>query len=220
MYCIWLMIYDYWAEKMARFTDGNKHHDMVNESLRIEKKIQICRMSPICRPRTFVARKLDPDSDPDPSPDPPPLQWKPYNQSDLSDLTNAPITTLFSWKRKTTAGKVSSNMVDTEVARLSSRNTSFEQQFNCLICWTPNLRMIYGSCQHRLCENCLYDKVGNRRFGLERCPTCQRENAFPATRPDVPEDNIEIQLQLGVRKCPNSGCKQQMWHWELPDHLQ
>ena len=112
-----------------------------------------------------------------------------------------------------------SNMVDREFTPLSSRNT-FEQRFNCLICWAPNLRMIYGSCQHRLCENCLYDKGGNRRFGLERCPTCQRENAFPSTRPDVPEDNIEIQVQLGVRKCPNRGCKVQMWHWELQNHLQ
>ena len=113
-----------------------------------------------------------------------------------------------------------SNMADTGNLWLCSRNTSFEQKFNCLICWTPNLRMIYGSCQHRLCEKCLYDKEGKRRFGLERCPTCQRENAFPFTRPDVPEDNIEIQVQLGVRKCPNSGCKMQMWHWELLDHLQ
>jgi len=103
---------------------------------------------------------------------------------------------------------------------LLSSTISFEQRFNCLICWTPNLRMIYGSCQHRLCENCLYDKNGNRRTGLERCPTCQRENAFPETRPDIPEDNMEIQVHLGVRKCPNSRCKLQMWHWELPDHLQ
>ncbi|XP_078349525.1 uncharacterized protein LOC144634448 [Oculina patagonica] len=110
-------------------------------------------------------------------------------------------------------------MVDSDNFGFSS-TISFEQRFNCLICWAPNLRMIYGSCQHRLCENCLYDTEGNRRFGLERCPTCQRENAFPVTRPDIPEDNIEIQVQLGVRKCPNSRCKLQMWHWEVPDHLQ
>lgn len=116
-------------------------------------------------------------------------------------------------------GKVASKMVDGEDVRFSS-TISFEQRFNCVICWAPNLRMIYGSCQHRLCENCLYDKQGNRRFGLERCPTCQRESAFPMTRPDIPEDNIEIQVQLGVRKCPNSRCKLHMWHWEIPDHLQ
>lgn len=115
--------------------------------------------------------------------------------------------------------KLASKMEDSTDFLLSS-TISFEQRFNCLICWAPNLRMTYGSCQHRLCENCLYDKEGNRRAGLERCPTCQRENAFPVTRPDIPEDNIEIQVHLGVRKCPNSRCKLQMWHWELPDHLQ
>ena len=112
---------------------------------------------------------------------------------------------------------VISNMVDNTIAALFS---SFEQKFNCLICWAPSLRMIYGSCQHRLCENCLYDNEGNRRLGLERCPTCQRENVFPSTRPDVPEDNIEIQVHLGVRRCPHNGCKLQMWHWELQNHLE
>lgn len=112
-------------------------------------------------------------------------------------------------------------MVDEEIAvvTFSSRNSSFEQKFNCLICWTPSLRVIYGSCQHRLCENCLYDKEGKRRIGLEKCPTCLRENVFPHTRPDVPEDNIEIQYRLGVRRCPNSDCKLEMWEWELSDHL-
>ncbi|CAH3150496.1 unnamed protein product [Porites lobata] len=108
-------------------------------------------------------------------------------------------------------------MVDNTIAALFS---SFEQRFNCLICWAPSLRMIYGSCQHRLCENCLYDNEGKRRLGLERCPTCQRENVFPSTRPDVPEDNIEIQVHLGVRRCPHNGCKLQMWHWELQNHLE
>lgn len=112
-----------------------------------------------------------------------------------------------------------SNMVDSENIVLSS-TVSFEQRFNCLICWAPKLRMIYGSCQHRLCESCLYDKQGIRRLGLARCPTCQKEDAFPETRPDIPEDNVEIQFQLGVRKCPNSRCKLQLWHWEVPDHLQ
>lgn len=112
---------------------------------------------------------------------------------------------------------VISNMLDNTIAALFS---SFEQKFNCLICWAPSLRMIYGSCQHRLCENCLYDKEGKRRLGLERCPTCQRENVFPSTRPDVPEDNIEIQVHLGVRRCPHNGCKLQMWHWELQNHLE
>ena len=115
--------------------------------------------------------------------------------------------------------KSACNMADGTFTKFSS-TISFEQRFNCLICWAPKLRMIYGSCQHRLCENCLYDKQDNRRVGLERCPTCQRENAFPARRPDIPEDNIEIQVQLGVRKCPNSRCNLQMWHWEIPDHLE
>ncbi|PFX13217.1 uncharacterized protein LOC111346316 [Stylophora pistillata] len=108
-----------------------------------------------------------------------------------------------------------------DVASLQFSSTiSYEQRFNCVICWAPNLRMIYGSCQHRLCENCLYDKLGNRKVGLERCPTCQRENTFPLTKPDIPEDNVEIQAQLGVRKCPNSLCNLQMWRWEVPGHLE
>lgn len=116
---------------------------------------------------------------------------------------------------------ISFNMADagSEFLRSSLRNASFEQRFNCLICWTPSLRMIYGSCQHRLCENCLYDDEGNRRIGLEKCPTCQREDVFPLTRPDVPEDNMAIQHRLGVRRCPNNGCDLEMWYWELSDHI-
>ena len=127
--------------------------------------------------------------------------------------------TFLTWLRKTTAGKSADSMADRALTQFPF-TISFEQRFNCLICWAPNLRMIYGSCQHRLCENCLYDKLGNRKVGLERCPTCQRENTFPLTKPDIPEDNVEIQAHLGVRKCPNGRCNLQMWHWEIPDHLE
>ncbi|EDO38126.1 predicted protein [Nematostella vectensis] len=99
-----------------------------------------------------------------------------------------------------------------------TRCCSFEQRFNCLICWSPRLRMVYGSCQHRLCEACLYDSNGERREGLEKCPTCQTMDAFPCFRPSIPEDNIAIQVQLGVRKCLNAGCGAEMWEWELDTH--
>ena len=133
--------------------------------------------------------------------------------------SDRPIMTFLTWLRKTTAGKSADSMADRALTQFPF-TISFEQRFNCLICWAPNLRMIYGSCQHRLCENCLYDKLGNRKVGLERCPTCQRENTFPLTKPDIPEDNVEIQAHLGVRKCPNGRCDLQMWHWEIPDHLE
>lgn len=94
----------------------------------------------------------------------------------------------------------------------------FELKFGCTICWNAKLRMVYGSCQHRFCEDCVYDSKGNRNGGLERCPTCQRIDSLPQFRPDIPEDNVEIQVHLGVRKCPNSGCGLEMWHWELSSH--
>jgi hypothetical protein len=79
--------------------------------------------------------------------------------------------------------------------------------------------MVYGSCQHRLCVNCLYDSNGLRRSGLERCPTCQREDAFPALKPNIPEDNVAIQHQMGVVNCTSPGCGVEMWCWELEGHL-
>jgi len=96
---------------------------------------------------------------------------------------------------------------------------SFEQRFNCLICWSPKLRMVFGLCQHRLCEDCLYNSWGLRRIGLEKCPTCQMDSAFPYLKPSIPEDNIAIQRQLGVVKCPNEGCGLEMWCWEQEKHL-
>lgn len=67
--------------------------------------------------------------------------------------------------------------------------------------------------------NCLYDSDGMRRDGLDRCPTCQLEDAFPIFRPSIPEDNIAIQSQIGVVSCTSPGCEAEMWHWELENHL-
>ncbi|XP_031557832.1 TNF receptor-associated factor 6-A-like [Actinia tenebrosa] len=100
-----------------------------------------------------------------------------------------------------------------------SQASSFDQRFNCLICWSPRLRMVYGSCQHRLCVNCLYDSDDLRRDGLDKCPTCQLEDAFPIFKPSIPEDNIALQQQIGVVSCTNSGCESEMWYWELEKHL-
>ncbi|XP_013417267.1 uncharacterized protein LOC106178581 [Lingula anatina] len=109
--------------------------------------------------------------------------------------------------------------MSTNLFALTAAQASYEQRFNCIICWNPKLRMVYGSCQHRVCEECLYNEVGKRRRGLSRCPTCQREDAFPVDRPDIPEDNVEMQKRLGVIPCPNSGCDIQTWEWELEEHL-
>lgn len=117
-------------------------------------------------------------------------------------------------ERKTEREKRPAEMEDITLSK-----TTLEQKFNCLICWGPKLRMVYGSCQHRLCENCLYDEDGKRRAGVKRCPVCCKENSFPERRPIIPEDNVEVQVQLGIRKCLYDGCGLEMWHWELFQHL-
>lgn len=83
----------------------------------------------------------------------------------------------------------------------------------------PRLKMVYGSCQHRICVDCLYSNLDVRRPSMQKCPTCQKIDAFPLFRPDIPEDNIESQWCLGVRECTNSGCQIEVWEWELEDHL-
>ena len=96
--------------------------------------------------------------------------------------------------------------------------TILEQRFNCLICWAPKLRMVYGKCQHRLCESCLFDETGKRRRGMDRCPVCSKADSFPKVKPNIPEDNIEAQRMLGVITC-GYGCGTEMWRWELPEHI-
>ncbi|KAK3093629.1 hypothetical protein FSP39_018290 [Pinctada imbricata] len=78
--------------------------------------------------------------------------------------------------------------------------------------------MVYGSCQHRVCADCLYDE-NNRRPSMKACPTCQRDNAFPLLRPNIPEDTLAIQRCLGVRACTNKGCRMEFWEWELENHI-
>ncbi|XP_074662391.1 uncharacterized protein LOC141914939 [Tubulanus polymorphus] len=102
---------------------------------------------------------------------------------------------------------------------LKSAQINFENRFSCMICLSPRLRMVFGLCQHKICDECLYNHSGSRKRGLGKCPSCQMEDAFPISRPDIPEDNIELQIQLGVRACPNSGCCVEMWEWEVKDHL-
>ncbi|XP_076305849.1 uncharacterized protein LOC143222773 isoform X2 [Tachypleus tridentatus] len=80
--------------------------------------------------------------------------------------------------------------------------------------------MVTGMCQHRICTECLYDSEnGALKTSMSRCPTCQKSAVFPPERPNIPEDNILIQKMLGVRQCPNSGCFNEFWEWELSDHL-
>lgn len=101
---------------------------------------------------------------------------------------------------------------------LEDIQNTYEQRFNCGICMCPKLMMVYGSCQHRICVDCLYcDDV--RRPSMEKCPTCLKDEAFPVIRPDIPEDNIESQRCLGIRSCTNAGCTIEIWEWELEEHL-
>ncbi|KAI8482533.1 hypothetical protein Bbelb_397690 [Branchiostoma belcheri] len=91
-----------------------------------------------------------------------------------------------------------------------------EDSFNCPICLAPRLRMVTGLCQHRVCEACLYDDSGT--LSLKCCPVCQEEGCFRQKRPIIPEDSILAQRQLGVVTCPNDGCQEELWKWELKDH--
>ncbi|XP_033736294.1 TNF receptor-associated factor 6-like [Pecten maximus] len=102
---------------------------------------------------------------------------------------------------------------------LQATQNDYEQRFNCIVCLSPRLKMVYGLCQHRVCEDCLYNDKMIRRSSFDKCPTCLKENTFPLLRPDIPEDNIEHQKCLGVRSCPHEGCNMEMWEWELESHL-
>nr|XP_022330018.1 uncharacterized protein LOC111128595 [Crassostrea virginica] len=97
--------------------------------------------------------------------------------------------------------------------------SSYEQRFNCMICLCPRLEMVSGYCQHRICTQCLYNEDNIRKPSLDKCPTCQKEEAFPVIRPAIPEDVIEIQRCLGVRSCPHTGCSMEFWEWEMEEHL-
>ncbi|OWF38633.1 TNF receptor-associated factor 6-like [Mizuhopecten yessoensis] len=101
---------------------------------------------------------------------------------------------------------------------LEATQNVYEQRFNCIVCLSPRLKMVYGMCQHRVCEDCLYnDDI--RRPSFDKCPACLKEDMFPLLRPDIPEDSIEGQKCLGVRSCPNEGCNVEMWEWEVESHL-
>eukprot|EP00057_Strongylocentrotus_purpuratus_P031636 XP_785183.2 PREDICTED: TNF receptor-associated factor 6 [Strongylocentrotus purpuratus] len=92
----------------------------------------------------------------------------------------------------------------------------FESRIECGICLQPRLKMVTGKCQHRFCVGCMYDSKETRREGMKKCPSCQQDSAFPTVRPVIPEDLIEIQRALGVRKCER--CGDEMWIRELLDH--
>eukprot|EP00058_Branchiostoma_floridae_P023716 XP_002609206.1 hypothetical protein BRAFLDRAFT_125960 [Branchiostoma floridae] len=92
-----------------------------------------------------------------------------------------------------------------------------EDRFSCPICLSPQLRMVSGLCQHRVCASCLYEDDSGT-LSLTCCPVCQEEGCFPKTRPIIPEDSVLAQRRLGVVSCPNDGCQEEMWEWELRNH--
>ncbi|KAL5008576.1 hypothetical protein ScPMuIL_014157 [Solemya velum] len=104
------------------------------------------------------------------------------------------------------------------ISVLTNVQNTYEQRFNCPICLCPKLKMVYGSCQHRICQDCLYDADDIIRQSLQRCPSCQKEGSFPDQRPDIPDDNIELQKCLGMRVCVN-GCDVELWEWEIEEHV-
>ena len=54
-------------------------------------------------------------------------------------------------------------------------------RFGCCICLGPKLNMVSGQCQHRICDDCLYEK-DNRRICMKNCPVCSYEDSFPVKR--------------------------------------
>ena len=95
----------------------------------------------------------------------------------------------------------------------------FEQTYSCPVCLSAKFKMVYGLCQHRICEDCLYDAANQRRLPLSRCPTCQKDDSFPKEKPDIPQDNVNLMYQIGVRSCPEDSCSEEMWHWEVETHM-
>ncbi|XP_041352357.1 TNF receptor-associated factor 6-like [Gigantopelta aegis] len=101
---------------------------------------------------------------------------------------------------------------------LMEAQNNYEQWFNCSVCLCPKTRMVFGLCQHKVCEDCLYDEENCIRPALKFCPICQY-TTFPLQRPYLPQDNVEMMRCLGVIKCPNPGCGVELWNWELESHL-
>ncbi|XP_038044077.1 uncharacterized protein LOC119718747 [Patiria miniata] len=110
--------------------------------------------------------------------------------------------------------------VNSSTEELTDAQHNFEKRFSCPVCLDPKLKMVVSSCQHRTCSDCLYDQTDKLRVAMKKCPTCQRENAYPEDRPDIPEDNILIQRQLGVTECPLDGCKAGLWMWDVEKHIE
>ncbi|KAL4238875.1 hypothetical protein ACF0H5_003582 [Mactra antiquata] len=99
---------------------------------------------------------------------------------------------------------------------LEDYQTTLDQRFACCICLCPKLNMVYGQCQHRACDDCLYEN-NERRICMEKCPICGMNNSFPRSKPIIPLQTIDIQKYIGVQECPN-GCKAQIWYWEADEH--
>lgn len=125
-------------------------------------------------------------------------------------------------KKKTPAKshqKAEEETVVTQSLNNTSLQRTFENRFNCIVCWCPSLEMVYGRCQHKMCVACCYDEqTGFILIKKGRCPTCQKDYQFPLLRPIIPEDNMEHQKCLGVCSCPND-CGIYLWQWEVEEHL-
>ncbi|CAH1793031.1 unnamed protein product [Owenia fusiformis] len=105
-----------------------------------------------------------------------------------------------------------------DVDALRSAQHHCETLFQCPVCWLPKLEMVYGTCQHRVCVDCVY-RAGVLRSEFSKCPTCNQKFPFPLYRPIIPDDNIEVQKKLGITRCQNStSCKTEMWLWEIEEH--
>uniref|UniRef100_V5HEI5 Putative interleukin 1 signal transducer strongylocentrotus purpuratus n=1 Tax=Ixodes ricinus TaxID=34613 RepID=V5HEI5_IXORI len=97
--------------------------------------------------------------------------------------------------------------------------TDFDLAFSCPICFCPSINIVFGSCQHYLCSQCLYDDLDDSlRSTLSKCPICKRPNAFPLSRPVVPESTRQLMRMAGVVECKHKRCCQEMWTWEQEQH--
>eukprot|EP00118_Oscarella_pearsei_P001238 m.6952 g.6952 ORF g.6952 m.6952 type:complete len:147 (+) comp17288_c0_seq1:39-479(+) len=101
----------------------------------------------------------------------------------------------------------------------SSSTDLTERRHSCIVCLSPKLRMVWGLCQHRVCADCLYNADGWIIPIFESCPICHHPGSFPKRKPIIPEENIDIQINLGVTRCTVEDCPIECWNWEIDDHI-
>ncbi|KAM7283718.1 uncharacterized protein ISCGN_000824 [Ixodes scapularis] len=91
--------------------------------------------------------------------------------------------------------------------KFEMERTDFNLIFSCPICFCPSINIVFGSCRHYVCSQCLYDDVDDSlRSTLLKCPICKWPNAFLPSRPVVPESTRQLMRLAGLVKCKHKRC--------------